>query len=695
MWLGNFEPLPRWWQGKASAWRSRAWRVARRLKRVIDRRWLLWLLLVFLVFLALGILVWLARGYEMDQVQRELDRDNADAVMDIRNGLARNLQNLHGLNASDTTPEAWTQHALALLREHREWMRLEWRDTDLRLRAEVDSPYFAPLSDAIIDTETDISHVCAMATRLDGGAYAASRFVPLAHGRGLEIVNLCLPIRLGTRRMGYAVATYSLSGILTSMLGEAYTRRQQVSFTEPDGTRLATFGASRRGSRIFTSQILLDLPGTTLVLRMDGWRAAPDVLPNVLTALVTALTIALITVLILLSRDFRRRQQAEHALADALAFRQAMEDSLVTGLRARDLQGRITYVNTAFCSMVGFTADELVGRGAPAPYWPPEMADGYGQRQAVRLVAGHSPPREGLESVFQRKDGTRFPVLIIEAPLINATGKHAGWMSAVLDMSEQRRIEELQRASQDRLQATARLSAVGEMASLLSHELNQPLAAISSYATGSLNLMQGAAPSPSTDADTMHDVQVALGRIAEQASRAGRVISSVHDFVRRRGRAREAVAPRTIIETTLPLVQMQAHKLRISIQVQCEEDLPEVWCDRALVEQVLLNLARNGMQAMAEERLDQRQLVLAARYRPAGAPGRGWIEFSVADRGAGISEEVARQLFTPFFTTKAEGMGLGLSMCRTVIEQHGGALDYAPNQPKGTVFRFTVPRMPG
>lgn len=684
-----------WLQVRAVAWRTSAWRAAKRLRRIIDRRWLLWLLLVVLVVLALGILVWLARGYEIDQVQRELDRDNADALMDIRNGLARNLQNLHGLNAGEVTPEQWAQGGLALLREHREWLRLEWRDPNLRLRAEVDSPYFAPLTETPIDTETDIAHACAMAARLDSGAFSSSRFVPLAYGRGVEILNLCTPIRLGTRRMGYVVATYSLNGILSSMLGEAYTRRQQVSFTEPDGTRLATFGATRRGSRIFTSQQMIDLPGTTLVLRMDGWHAAPEVLPNVLTALVTALTIALITVLILLSRDFRRRQQAEHALADALAFRKAMEDSLVTGLRARDLQGRITYVNPAFCNMVGFTAEELVGRGGAAPYWPPEMAEGYGERLAVRLVAGHATPREGLESVFQRKDGTRFPVLIIEAPLINAIGRHAGWMSAVLDMSEQRRTEELQRASRERLQATARLSAVGEMASLLSHELNQPLAAISSYATGSLNLMQDPpqASDSGADAEMMGDLKVALTRIAEQANRAGKVISSVHDFVRRRDQARQAVSPRTIIDATLPLVQLQAQKLQVKVLVQCDEDLPEIWCDRALVEQVLLNLTRNGMQAMAEEASDQRQLTLAARLRPAGAPGRGWIEFSVADLGAGISEEVARRLFTPFFTTKAEGMGLGLSMCRTVIEQHGGALDYASNHPRGTVFRFTIPIM--
>ena len=127
----------------------------------------------------------------------------------------------------------------------------------------------------------------------------------------------------------------------------------------------------RRGSRVFTSQQLLDLPGNTMVLRMDSWRGAPDLFPNVLTALVTAMSIALVAVLVLLGKDMRLRLRAEQDLADALAFRKAMEDSLVTGLRARDLQGRINYVNPAFCQMVGFSADELLGHSTPAPYWPP------------------------------------------------------------------------------------------------------------------------------------------------------------------------------------------------------------------------------------------------------------------------------------------------------------------------------------
>ncbi|RUP35216.1 MAG: PAS domain-containing sensor histidine kinase, partial [Curvibacter sp.] len=285
---------------------------------------------------------------------------------------------------------------------------------------------------------------------------------------------------------------------------------------------------------------------------------------------------------------------------------------------------------------------------------------------------------------FMRKDGTRFPVLVIEAPLINAQGLQTGWMSAFLDISEQRRIEELSRASQERLQATARLATVGEMASLLSHELNQPLAAISSYATGSMNLLrhQGAGAPP--------DLDMALRRIAEQAERAGRVIKSVHDFVRRRDQAREPVAARALLEAIMPLVTLQARKLGVRVITDIEPGLPEVLCDRTMVEQVLLNLARNGMQAMEPCELAQRVLRIEAR-KAASNESSGWLEWRVIDHGPGIPKEVSEQLFTPFFTTKAEGMGLGLSLCRTVVEQHGGYLGFEAQEPRGTIFSFTLP----
>jgi len=653
-----------------------------------SRRRLLWAALVLLVLSMLSTLVWLAGRYEVTQVQSQIERDAADAVSDIRMALTRNVQTLQALQYADHATVPWTQEASKMLREHREWLRLELRDIDLRVVSSVDTPFRAPPFNRLgrSATQPEVVQACTVARRQSGPGYGASAFVPQADGLGLEIMDLCLPVINDGVLTGYTVATYSLSEVLVNMVGPQLTRSQEVSFTESDGTRLAMHGTASRGTRVFIAKQLLDLPGHTMVLRMDSWHGAPDVFPNVLTALVMAMAIALVTVLVMLARDMRRRQRVELDLADALAFRKAMEDSLVTGLRARDSEGRITYVNPAFCEMVGFEAHELIGQGLPAPYWPPEMVDEYGQRQALRL-AGNAPPREGAESVFMRKSGERFPVMIFEAPLINAMGEQTGWMGAVLDVSEQRRVEEVSRASQERLQATARLATVGEMASLLSHELNQPLAAISSYATGSMNLLKDAALQDPQLAETLSS---AIQRIGQQAERAGRVIKSVHDFVRRRDQAREAVTPRALLDHVMPLVILQARKLGVRVVVNCPADLPAVLCDRTMVEQVLLNLTRNGMQAMADD-TPNKVLTLAVRPAAVHASSR-WLEFVVADLGHGIAQGVADQLFTPFFTTKQEGMGLGLSLCRTVVEQHGGLLRFEPNLPRGMVFSFTLPQ---
>jgi two-component system sensor histidine kinase DctS len=645
----------------------------------------LWLLLAALVLAMLAIMVYLAGRYEASQVQGRLERDTSDAVSDIRSGLSRNLQSLQALQAGNPAPKSWRLDAADLLRAHREMLRIEWRDVNLGILAVAETPFREGLyaQTGRESAQSDVNLACATARRFNGPAYSTSYFVPRLDGQGLEVIELCLPQISASHLGGYLIATYSLQDILSNLVNHQLARSQEISFTEADGTRLALYGSARRGTRLFTAHQLVDLPGNTLVLRMDGWHGAPSLFPNVMTALVTVLSIALVSVLVMLAKDTRRRLAVEHDLAEALAFRKAMEDSLVTGLRARDLQGRITYVNPAFCQMVGFSAEELLGHGVPAPYWPADLVTEYQQRQAIRL-AGNMPPREGFESVFMRKDGSRFPVLVIEAPLINALGVQTGWMSAFLDMSEQRRMEELSRASHERLQATARLATVGEMASMLSHELNQPLAAISSYATGSLNLLQRSeGPAPM-------DLDMALRRIAEQAERAGRVIKSVHDFVRRRDQARESVSARQLLDAILPLVTLQARKLGVRVLIEIEPGLPDVQCDRTMVEQVLLNLARNAVQAMERTDIARRLLLIRAGRAIEQEPG-GWLELSVSDSGPGISQEVASQLFTPFFTTKAEGMGLGLSLCRTVVEQHGGYLGFEARQPEGTIFRFTLP----
>lgn len=663
-----------------------------------SRRWLLWGALLALVAALLGVLVFLAANYEEGRDQAALERDVSLVASDIRSELFRNVQTLQSLHSVAPTADSWAAPAAELLGAHREMVRLEWRSSSQTLLAHRETPYLADLTGYLNREQSlpDVRQACDNARRLSGPAFSPSYFWPMSGGQGLELMEMCLPMVRAGLPDGFLVVTYSLLGLLTELTTKPMLRGRGLAFTEPDGTRLALHSTVASTRRTLRASALLDLPGHTLMLRLESPRRTPGLFPNVLTAVVGALSLALLAVLALLGRDMRRRQRAELEVADALAFRKAMENSLVTGLRARGMDGRVTYVNPAFCQMVGYSAEELIGTGLPAPWWPSELVDEYQQRQAVRL-AGQTLPREGYESVFQRRDGTRFPVLIIEAPLIDAQGVQTGYMSAILDLTEQRRVEDLNRASQDRLQATARLATMGEMASMLSHELNQPLAAISSYATGALNLLgdtQRALPEA--------DLQLAMRRISEQAERAGRVIKSVADFVRRREQVREAVAPQSLVDAIAPLVALQAKKQGVRVQIEVLPGVPPVLCDRTMIEQVLLNLARNGMQAMPEGdpplRSGQRVLTLSVRQWRLqsgvsfeGQTQKSWVEFAVTDHGHGLSTDVQAKLFTPFFTTKAEGMGLGLSLCRTVIEQHGGALTHEPAQPRGTVFRFTLP----
>lgn len=649
-------------------------------------------MLVVLVAGMLIMMVWLAGRYEASQVQDKLDRDAAQAVVEIRAGLNRNLQDLQAVNALHSTPEQWSVRVAEMLQVRRELLRVEWRDAEMRILRFAETPYRAIEWESGSREESFSNAVtaCANAKRTSSSTYSSSYFQILGEAMGAELMDVCLPQMEDGQLKGFMVGTYSLQNILLTQLSKNLTQSQEVSFTEPDGTRLALVGAAWRGSRVFTSQQLLDLPGNTMVLRMDSWHRAPSVFPNVMTATVTGMAIALASVVVILVRDNRRRLRAERDLGDAFAFRKAMEDSLITGLRARDLQGRISYVNPAFCAMVGFSAEELLGQSF-APYWPPELAEEYVRRQARRLAGAIPAAREGHESVFMRKDGTRFPVLIFEAPLINAQGQQTGWMSAFIDITEQRRMEELSRASHERLQATARLATVGEMASLLSHELTQPLMAMSSYANGSLNMLRHDGDLALLDhsmlVQRLQDLQSAMQRIAFQADRAGKVIKSVRDFVRRRSQTHEVISAHDLLEAVMPLVRLQASKLGVQVQVEVEPRLPPIVCDTTMIEQVLLNLARNAMQAMEGVEAPQRRLAIQALWSEASQR----VVFAVEDQGSGIPAEVAQQLFTPFFTTKHEGMGLGLSMCRTVLEQHGGELRHQANVPRGTVFTFSLP----
>ena len=669
------------------------------LKAAVGLRRLLWLLAGLLLVALFALLVFLLREYQHGQQQEALQDEAARMGQDVRSGLARSVQDLHALQSVAPSPAYWPVAAAELLDTQRKLVHLEWRDNAHATRVQRQSPFLPALHAARSRHEPtiDLRPVCEQARRLDGAAYSGSYFLPLGQGQGIELMELCLPLNRDGRADGYLVATYSMAGLLAELIPAQVRRGRRLSWTEADGTRLVMVGElAQAGPPLHHANQLVALPGgAAWLLRVEQGGGTEHPIAAALPLAVGTLALGLLALLALLARDLRRRQRAERQLAEALAFRQAMEDSLLTGLRALDLEGRLTYVNPAFCQMVGLSAEQLLGTSIPAPYWPTEQIEEYRQRLQARL-AGQRAPREGFESVFMRADGSRLPVRVIEAPLVDAQGRQTGWMSAILDLSAQRRNEELLRVSQERLQATARLAMAGEMASLISHELNQPLAAIASYASGSLNLLPDAPDGAAPTASELGPLRSALQRIAEQAERAGKVIKSVADLVRQRDRERAAVAPTDLLQAIWPLLQLQARQQNIGLERDVSPDCPPVWCQRTMIEQVLLNLARNGMQAMPAGDppgpSGLRRLRLSAR-RVAQGRGEG-VEFAVADHGQGISQEQAEQLFTPFFTTKPEGMGLGLSLCRTVVEQHGGALQYSAHAPRGTVFRFTLPVAP-
>ena len=655
------------------------------------RQALPWAALIALLFVVQAALIWLTVRYEHTRMQEQLDHLGGTLAGELMQAASQDVHQLQALLWNDQGAAQWRADAADLLRRRPELLRVEWRDADLDLREALDSP-FSPTVFAVTHRESvtqGAELACVAAQRLRAPTLSRSYFVPGPEGLGLEVVDICVPVASSNARGpgSLLVATLGLSALLETVTAPATLNRHEVTLLDGDGARLARAGRVR-GAGTYTTRRLVDLPGLSMTLQLDSVSGNPQAIPHLSTALVAGLSLALFGVMSLLMRDVRMRSVAERQLAESLAFRKAMEDSLVTGLRARDLEGRVTYVNPAFCDMVGFRPQELVGRDPP-PYWPPEMENDYRRRQLTRMAEG-GPPREGYETIFMRRNGERFPVLIFEAPLVDADGRQTGWMSTALDQSEQRRAEELTRQQNEKLQATARLATVGEMASLLSHELNQPLAAISSYATGSLNLMGP----PTPDAETLGLIRQATERIAEQAQRAGRVIKSVHDFVRRRDPVRESIRTNELFDAVLPLVKLMARKGGTRIDVALPAPAPRVLCDRTMVEQLLLNLTRNAIQAMDTPAtpLSQRVLTLAASWDEA-SPRR--VVIRVRDCGPGIADEVGAKLFTPFFTTKAEGMGLGLSLCRTVAEQHGGTLGFetlrdATGTVLGTEFRFTL-----
>jgi two-component system sensor histidine kinase DctS len=652
------------------------------------RQALHWLLPTLLILLFLATLLWLpwqAQRMETDERQEQLIADTLWVEQTIRFQLGSDEESIRliaaEVAAGTLSGQRLRERVSTLIRNNRELSRIVWLDADGKIRASSDDGQTAAME---LSATSKRAALHARQTRTPQYSQPAPVPAPV----GAMQMDLHVPLYSGDQYLGSLVASYLMNNILDQMVPWWFAQDNEITLTDSDDTLIARRAAGGIGRGVYTHAHVIELPGAIFTLHTNSIKSTPKLLPNLLVGSVIILSLGLLWSLWALWRDINRRLATEGALRQQMSFRTAMENSLLTGLRARDLDGRITYVNPAFCQMVGTSPEHLVGKLPPMPYWAPEAMEEYRERFA-RVLAGTVTPQ--FETIFQRANGERFPVLIFESPLVDDSGKQTGWMGSILDISERKRIEDLNRQQQEKLQTSARLASMGEIASTLAHELNQPLAAISSYTSGALNILNSEAMlSGNGDPNILRP---ALEKASAQAQRAGQIIRSVHAFVKKRDPIRESVQIKSLIESVIPLIELQAHQFFVGIQTSIAPSLPPVMADRMLLEQVLFNLTRNAIEAMQQMAPERRILrVWASLDKNATTTPR--VAVSVIDQGHGIPHEVAERLFSPFFSTKAEGMGMGLNICRTTIEFHGGTLTHAENPLGGTIFTFSLPAAP-
>lgn len=251
-----------------------------------------------------------------------------------------------------------------------------------------------------------------------------------------------------------------------------------------------------------------------------------------------------------------------------------------------------------------------------------------------------------------------------------------------LDISERIAALDSHKTRQEKLLFTSRMMSVGEMAATLAHELNQPLAAIVNYLNGSLRLLD--------QAGGPVQVERALQAARTQAEHASAVITRVREFVRAREPRREAHDFAALADTVVDLLRLEAERLQLRIDIALAPGLPPIYADRVMIEQVLLNLVKNGIEAMRSVPAARRDLRIEGRVNL-----NDEVEVRVCDRGAGLSEAERDQLFSPFYTTKPDGLGIGLAICRSIVEYHEGRLFFEPREGGGSVFGFSLPSAEG
>jgi PAS domain S-box-containing protein len=789
-----------------------------------------------LVAVVLFVLVMLSaftylRIEEIDRENEAVSRDVEYAQQRLRLRLLERQEQLMRIARQVANREIdateFTLQAENLVNQYPELIAVTWVDDHRQVVASHASPSAA---DSSHHTSGDL-----LAPGDTGGSFDLARDLrqpvyssPLTHPDQGATLLVQIPLADVAHFSGVVMGEYTVEGLLRFGVPSEVMARYAVTLVD-DADHVLAGAPPAPVNRILPlapwlhtvieQEVPISPIGNSLLLRAQGYRTSQDTVGAGLLWLIGSLSALTVWMLVGTWRHTRRRVQAQQALQAETNFRRAMENSMLTGMRALDTQGRISYVNPAFCSMTGWTEAELLGQTAPFPYWPEEDRDLLMMRLEDEL-GGRSNPG-GFEVRVRRRNGELFDARMYVSPLIDPHGVQTGWMTSMTDITEPRRIRQELTASYERFttvlesldsavsvvplggdellfanklyrlwfgmdgkghqqlvdlcgpasphdlddgdavdafaglpttpltnaqvdsaemyvdslgkwlevrsryvtwvdgrlaqiaiatditsrrraeeqaaeqaqraQTASRLITMGEMASSVAHEINQPLTAISNYCSGMITRLQKGAMSP-------EDLLDALEKTARQAQRAGQVVQRIKAFVKRSEPNPTPSDVATMVSNAIELADIELRRQQVRLTHYVAARLPQLMVDPILIEQVLINLMKNGAESMlqAQRPVAQRQIEL--KVIPRKVEGVDVVEFSVRDAGTGVPAELLERIYDAFYSTKSEGMGIGLKLCRSIIESHQGRIKvenlYNGPEITGCVFSFWIPVAP-
>ena len=816
-WLRFRRLLGRWWVLQPAASQDRFVTLAP-------------LVSVMLFLAAIISAFWYLRNEEVERETESLKRDTEIVQQQLRLHLIENQEQLvrmaSELMKRETDIDDFVGQAQAFVRERPAVTQFVWIDANRKRKAGRWATLYR--EDRAPGEADDPSLPDSALQNPPGVAFAQSRELrqPVYSGTfidamGVPVIQVHVPLVARNTFAGSLMVEYSVEALLRHFVPPDIATRHSMSVVDDRQQILAGTVTPMPGQpAVHSAPIVYELPLAPaingLLLRGQGYRTSIGLISNTLFWMVVALSVLTVWMLLGSWRHLRRRAQIQSALVQETNFRRAMENSMLTGMRAMDLDGRITYVNAAFCAMTGFSEAALVGRLPPFPYWPQDRVDEMG-RLLQQELSGRSPAG-GIEVRVMRKDGSLFDARMYVSPLIDPRGQQTGWMTSMTNITEAKRIRDQLSASHERFttvlegldasvsvlsvpqgellfanrsyrlwfgadagghalltgnldsgqavadaedmvdglsglpaqeltetgsdprevfvaplqkwfdvrarylqwtdgrlaqmliatditarrsaealaasqtekaQVTSRLVTMGEMASSVAHELNQPLTAITNYCNGMITRVRA-------EVIEKDDLIAALEKTARQAERAGQIIRRIRAFVKRSEPQRQEAQARAIIDDAVDLAGIELRRRNVSIHTYVAQRLPTLHVDPILIEQVVLNLLKNSAEAIDAAGLPPARRNIELRVVPRHTEEEGGVvEFSVTDMGPGLREEVIARLYEAFFSTKPEGLGIGLALCRSIVESHRGRIRaqnlYNGGTAVGCRFSFTLP----